>query len=59
MFDLDHDQYSDLFIANRPARTDGLPSVDRVLSNLNGDGYVGQSVVRLRCLERCRLPAGR
>jgi len=44
LFDLDHDQYADLFIANRPARPDGLPSLDRVLTNPDGVGYVGQSV---------------
>jgi FG-GAP-like repeat len=44
LFDLDHDQYADLFLADRPARPDGLPSLDRVLANPHGDGYVGQSV---------------
>ena len=44
LFDLDHDKYADLFLADRPARTDGLPSLDRVLSNPHGKGYIGQSV---------------
>ena len=43
-FDLDHDKYTDLFLADRPARTDGLPSIDRVLSNKRGKGFVGQSI---------------
>jgi hypothetical protein len=43
-FDLDHDQYDDLFLADRPARTDGLPSRDRILANPRGRGYVAQSV---------------
>jgi hypothetical protein len=44
LFDLDHDKYADLFLADRPARTDGLPSLDRVLANPGGKGYIGQSV---------------
>ena len=44
LFDLDHDRYADLFLADRPARTDGLPSMDRVLANPHGNGYIGQSV---------------
>ncbi len=43
-FDLNHDKYTDLFLANRPARTDGLPSVDRVLANVDGKRFVGQSI---------------
>lgn len=43
-FDLDHDRFDDLFIANRPARTDGLPSRDRVLANPGGRGYIARSV---------------
>lgn len=44
MFDLDHDRYADLFLADRPARTDGLPSIDRVLANPGGNGYVARSL---------------
>ena len=59
MFDLDHDKYADLFLANRPARTDGLPSLDRVLSNERRQWVRRPVSVRLRCLERRRLPASR
>ncbi len=44
-FDLDHDDHADLFIANRPDRTDGLPSRHRVLANPSGDRYVPRSVL--------------
>jgi hypothetical protein len=44
-FDLDHDRYADLFIANRPDRTDGLPSRHRVLANPSGDHYQPRSVL--------------
>ena len=46
-FDLDHDRYADLFIANRPDRTDGLPSRHRVLANPSGDHYEPRSVLDL------------
>ena len=42
-FDLDHDRYADLFLANRPDRTDGLPSRHRVLANPTGDHYEPRS----------------
>lgn len=38
-FDLDHDRYPDLFIADRPDRVDGLPSRHRVLGNTDGRGF--------------------
>lgn len=38
-FDLDHDGHDDLFVADRPDRTDGLPSRHRVLINPTGDRY--------------------
>ena len=38
-FDLDHDRYADLFIADRPDRTDGLPSRHRVLANPSGSRF--------------------
>lgn len=44
-FDLDHDRHADLFIANRPDRTDGLPSRHRVLANPSGDRYEPRSVM--------------
>jgi hypothetical protein len=44
-FDLDHDRRADLFIANRPDRTDGLPSRHRVLANPSGDHYEPRSVL--------------
>ncbi len=44
-FDLDHDRYADLFIANRPDRTDGLPSRHRILANPRGRGYQPRSVL--------------
>jgi hypothetical protein len=44
-FDLDHDRYADLFIANRPDRTDGLPSRHRVLANPTGKRYEPRSVI--------------
>jgi hypothetical protein len=44
-FDLDHDRYADLFIANRPDRTDGLPSRHRVLANPSGDHYEPRSAL--------------
>jgi hypothetical protein len=44
-FDLDHDRNADLFIANRPDRTDGLPSRHRVLANPTGGHYEPRSVV--------------
>ncbi len=44
-FDLDHDDHADLFIANRPDRTDGLPSRHRVLANPSGDRYEPRSVL--------------
>ncbi len=43
-FDLDHDKYADLFLADRPARPDGLPSRHRVLANPTGDRYLARSV---------------
>ncbi len=43
-FDLDHDRYPDLFIADRPDRPDGLPSRHRVLANPGGDGFEPRSV---------------
>jgi hypothetical protein len=46
-FDLDHDARADLFIANRPDRTDGLPSRHRVLANPSGDHYQPRSVLGL------------
>jgi hypothetical protein len=46
-FDLDHDRYADLFIANRPDRTDGLPSRHRVLANPSGHHYEPRSVLDL------------
>jgi hypothetical protein len=42
-FDLDHDRYPDLFLADRPDRPDGLPSRHRVLANPGGDGFVARS----------------
>ncbi|MFN8518185.1 MAG: FG-GAP-like repeat-containing protein [Chloroflexota bacterium] len=42
-FDLDHDAYPDLFLADRPDRPDGLPSRHRVLANPGGDGFVARS----------------
>jgi hypothetical protein len=42
-FDLDHDAYPDLFVANKPPRTDGLPSRHLVLSNPDGTRYVPRS----------------
>jgi hypothetical protein len=44
-FDLDHDKHADLFIADRPDRTDGLPSRHRVLANPSGSHYEPRSVV--------------
>lgn len=44
-FDLDHDEHADLFVANRPDRTDGLPSRHRVLANPSGDHYEPRSVL--------------
>lgn len=44
-FDLDHDRHDDLFVANRPDRTDGLPSRHRVLANPSGDHYEPRSVL--------------
>jgi hypothetical protein len=44
-FDLDHDRRADLFLANRPDRTDGLPSRHRVLANPSGDHYEPRSVL--------------
>jgi FG-GAP-like repeat len=38
-FDLDHDRYPDLFLADRPDRTDGLPSRHRVLADPGGRGF--------------------
>jgi hypothetical protein len=46
-FDLDHDRYADLFLANRPDRTDGLPSRHRVLANPSGTHYEPRSVLDL------------
>ena len=46
-FDLDHDRYADLFIANRADRTDGLPSRHRVLANPSGHHYEPRSVLDL------------
>ncbi|MBX3028655.1 MAG: VCBS repeat-containing protein [Chloroflexi bacterium] len=43
-FDLDHDDHADLFVADRPDRTDGLPSRHRVLVNPTGDQYRARSV---------------
>jgi hypothetical protein len=43
-FDLDHDRYADLFLADRPARPDGLPSRHRILANPTGERYVARSV---------------
>ena len=43
-FDLDHDKYADLFLADRPARPDGLPSRHRVLANPTGNRYLARSV---------------
>ncbi|MET0773601.1 MAG: FG-GAP-like repeat-containing protein [Candidatus Limnocylindrales bacterium] len=42
-FDLDHDRYPDLFLADRPDRPDGLPSRHRVLANPGGDGFQARS----------------
>ncbi len=42
--DLDHDAYADLFVADRPDRTDGLPSRHRVLANPTGEHYEARSV---------------
>jgi hypothetical protein len=39
-FDLDHDAYPDLFVANKPPRTDGLPSRHLVLINPDGTRYL-------------------
>ena len=44
-FDLDHDRHADLFIADRPDRTDGLPSRHRVLANPSGSHYEPRSVI--------------
>lgn len=44
-FDLDHDDHADLFIANRPDRTDGLPSRHRVLANPTGERYEPRSAL--------------
>jgi hypothetical protein len=58
-FDLDHDRYADLFIANRPDRTDGLPSRHRVLANPDGDGYEPRSVLGIDAASGadCVVPA--
>jgi hypothetical protein len=40
--DLDHDPYPDLFVSNKPPRTDGLPSRHLVLANPGGTRYVPQ-----------------
>ncbi len=42
-FDLDHDAYPDLFIADRPDRVDGLPSRHRVLGNARGTAFRARS----------------
>ena len=42
-FDLDHDRYPDLFIADRPDRVDGLPSRHRVLANEGGSVFRSRS----------------
>lgn len=42
-FDLDHDPYPDLFIADRPDRVDGLPSRHRVLANVKGRSFQARS----------------
>ena len=42
-FDLDHDRYPDLFLADRPDRPDGLPSRHRVLADPGGDGFQARS----------------
>lgn len=42
-FDLDHDRYPDLFIADRPDRVDGLPSRHRVLGNVGGTRFRARS----------------
>ncbi|MFN8519198.1 MAG: VCBS repeat-containing protein [Chloroflexota bacterium] len=58
-FDLDHDRYADLFIANRPDRTDGLPSRHRVLANPDGEGYEPRSVLGIDAASGadCVVPA--
>ncbi|MEZ4597782.1 MAG: VCBS repeat-containing protein [Chloroflexota bacterium] len=58
-FDLDHDRYADLFIANRPDRTDGLPSRHRILANPHGDGYEPRSVLGIDAASGadCVVPA--
>ena len=43
-FDLNHDGRPDLFLANKPPRTDGLPSRDAVLLGAPGDHFVPSSV---------------
>jgi hypothetical protein len=42
-FDLDHDAYPDLFLADRPDRVDGLPSRHRVLGNAGGSVFRARS----------------
>lgn len=42
-FDLDHDAYPDLFIADRPDRIDGLPSRHRVLGSARGTVFQARS----------------
>lgn len=42
-FDLDHDRYPDLFLADRADRPDGLPSRHRVLADPGGDGFVART----------------
>ena len=44
LFDLDHDAFDDLFLADRPARTDGLPSIDRVMTNPTGKRFIAGSL---------------
>jgi len=58
-FDLDHDRHADLFIANRPDRTDGLPSRHRILANPSGDHYVPRSVLGIDAASGadCVVPA--
>ena len=42
-FNLDHDGHPDLFVTNKPPRTDGLPSRHLVLANPDGTRYVPRS----------------
>lgn len=44
-FDLDHDAYPDLFLADRPDRPDGLPSRHRVFADPDGAGFRARSAL--------------